>query len=519
MHHTHTDRPHSGWRARALIALTLGLLGLALALPAGALAAGGWSAQTSGATANLRAVAFVNPSVGWAVGDDGALLATTNGGATWQAQASGPTDRLTSVAATDASDAWVVSEGGSVLVTTNGGATWNAKSSDVPGSLGVFGVAFANPTDGWLVGGDGTIGATTDGGGTWTQQNTSTAERLTGVTFTDATHGWAVGDEGTILATTDGGKTWIAQSSGMHYDLAAVAFANAHDGWAVGLGGTVLATTDGGATWVAQSSGTAFDLTGVAFANATDGWAVGLGGTVLATTDGGATWVAQSSGTKAPLYAVAVATTSDAWAVGLNGTILATTDGGYPVPTISSLAPSSGTVGGGAVLGGTGFTGATKVTFHGVSASFIVKSDTQITAIVPAGATSGTVSVTTPGGTAVSATSFIVNTPLPVAATPTLRLQLSGLTAGAVRLGKRLTAEAIVRPANLEGSRVTLTVERKHGGSWRKVVSKVRTTGAGGTCRWAYGPTKRGSYRVRCAIAKSAANLAATTTWRAFKVK
>ena len=65
----------------------------------------------------------------------------------------------------------------------------------MPGSLGVFGVAFANPTDGWLVGGDGTIVATTDGGGTWTPQNTSTAERLAGVTFTDATHGWAVGDE------------------------------------------------------------------------------------------------------------------------------------------------------------------------------------------------------------------------------------------------------------------------------------------------------------------------------------
>ena len=301
---------------------------------------------------------------------------------------------------------------------------------------------------------------------------------------------------------------------------AAVAFANAHDGWAVGLGGTVLATTDGGAMWFAQSSGTAFDLTGVAFANATDGWAVGLGGTVLATTDGGATWVAQSSGTKAPLYAVAVATASDAWAVGLNGTILATTDG--EATGAHHLEPGSvlGTVGGTAVLGGTGFTAPPKVTvFIGVSASFIVRATHRSCAIVPAGATSGTVSVTTPGGTAVSATSFIVNTPLPVAATPTLRLQLSGLTAGAIRLGKRLTAEAIVRPANLEGSRVTLTVERKHGGSWRKVVSLVRTTGAGGTCRWAYGPTKRGSYRVRCAIAKAAANLAATTTWRAFRVK
>jgi uncharacterized repeat protein (TIGR03803 family) len=48
---------------------------------------------------------------------------------------------------------------------------------------------------------------------------------------------------------------------------------------------------------------------------------------------------------------------------------------------------------------GQGLTGATSVTFNGVSAEFTVDSDTEITATVPTGATKGYVKVVTPGGT------------------------------------------------------------------------------------------------------------------------
>jgi hypothetical protein len=47
---------------------------------------------------------------------------------------------------------------------------------------------------------------------------------------------------------------------------------------------------------------------------------------------------------------------------------------------------------------GQGFTGAISVTFNGAAATFKVGSDTYLTAIIPTGATSGTVSVTTPTG-------------------------------------------------------------------------------------------------------------------------
>src|SRR5205085_2723803 len=104
------------------------------------------------------------------------------------------------------------------------------------------------------------------------------------------------------------------------------------------------------------------------------------------------------------------------------GTIGVTTPGGTATsagsftvinpPTITGFTPPYGPV-------GTNFSGATAVAFNGVSASFTVNSATSIQATVPAGATTGTISVTTLGGTATSAGSFtVINSPTITSFTP-----------------------------------------------------------------------------------------------------
>jgi kumamolisin len=81
---------------------------------------------------------------------------------------------------------------------------------------------------------------------------------------------------------------------------------------------------------------------------------------------------------------------------------------GPPAPTVTSFTPATGGLNASVTITGTFFTGATAVFFNGTGASFTVNSSTQITAIVPIGATTGPVSVTTPSGTGTSASSFAV---------------------------------------------------------------------------------------------------------------
>jgi uncharacterized repeat protein (TIGR03803 family) len=98
-------------------------------------------------------------------------------------------------------------------------------------------------------------------------------------------------------------------------------------------------------------------------------------------------------------------------------TIIVTTAGGTAtskakftvVPEVTSFTPTSGPTGTSVTISGNSFTGTTKVTFGGVAAtSYKAKSDTTVDALVPTGAVTGPIAVTTAGGTGTSTTKFTV---------------------------------------------------------------------------------------------------------------
>jgi YD repeat-containing protein len=79
--------------------------------------------------------------------------------------------------------------------------------------------------------------------------------------------------------------------------------------------------------------------------------------------------------------------------------------------SIIKLSPTSGAVGAGVTIYGTGFSSNASqdaVTFNGTTATITSASTTQLQVTVPVGATSGSVSVTSPNGTATSSGSFTV---------------------------------------------------------------------------------------------------------------
>jgi photosystem II stability/assembly factor-like uncharacterized protein len=162
-----------------------------------------WTALSSGTTNNLCSVFFTNANNGYAVGMNGTIVKTIDGGTTWSTLSSGTTNILYSVFLTDANTGYAVGELGTILKTTNGGTTWTALSSGTWNSL--ISVFFTDINTGYVAGEIGTILKTTNGGTNWSALSSGTANNLASVYFTDTDTGYAVGDHGTILKTTNGG--------------------------------------------------------------------------------------------------------------------------------------------------------------------------------------------------------------------------------------------------------------------------------------------------------------------------
>ena len=127
---------------------------------------------------------------------------------------------------------------------------------------------------------------------------------------------------------------------------------------------------------------------------------------VTAVTFGGAPAVSFTVNSDTQITAVTpagIAGTADVAVTAAGGTGTKTGAFTYvPVPQISSVTPGAGALAGGntVTIAGTGFTGTTAVDFDISPASaFTVNSDTQITAVVPAGSGTVQVTVTTAGGT------------------------------------------------------------------------------------------------------------------------
>ncbi len=84
---------------------------------------------------------------------------------------------------------------------------------------------------------------------------------------------------------------------------------------------------------------------------------------------------------------------------------------GTTTPSITSFSPAVGSVGANVLISGINLDRTIGVKFNGSNAAFTIMSSSSVQATVPAGATSGTISVTTASGTATSASSFTVAPP------------------------------------------------------------------------------------------------------------
>jgi hypothetical protein len=184
-----------------------------------------------------------------------------------------------------------------------------------------------------------------------------------------------------------------------------------------------------------------------------------------------------------------------------------------PAPVVAEFAPLSAAVGDLVTLTGTGFSGAYAVGFNGTPAiAFKVISDTQITASVPVGASTGPITVTTIGGSGTSVASLrVIDT---VAARVTLRV-----TTKSIAPGQTVHMVGTVTPASLAGARVHLTVEARRSGAWATVRATRVSATPTGAYTWAYRPSQRGRCRAQATVTETPLNTAARSPWVSFTVR
>lgn len=173
-----------------------------------------------------------------------------------------------------------------------------------------------------------------------------------------------------------------------------------------------MAGNDGASPYAGLVTGTDGRLYGVALTDGADGF-----GTVFNVTSVPKfTLVAPMSGTNGASPSVTMIQHTNGFlygdanaggAVTNTGTFFRVSGLALEKPFVSLL-PRSGNVGTTIGILGQGFTGSTAVSFNGTAAKFTVVSSTYMTAVVPTGATSGFVTVTTPTATLKSNRGFVV---------------------------------------------------------------------------------------------------------------
>jgi len=308
--------------------------------------------------AALHAVQFLDPDVGYAVGDDGVILKTIDGGKRWELLPSNTLASLRSVHMLTHLVGWVVGREelpqgagtvGVVLFTKDGGESWQRILADtVPGLNCIrFGdldtaVMVGDSSDHYPTG----VFLTTDGGRKWRPVPGPRCNSWLDCDLINGSIGGLAGTWGSLGTLRAGniGKTEVEAFGGRNIHSlqlqlkvgpsSVVPPAIQPKSFAVGQGGLVLESRTLGVGWDFTKTKLPPDVLASWDFHAVSClgdkvWIVGRpGSAVLCSEDKGVSWKVSKTGQTLPLNAVHFFDDNRGWAVGALGCILASADGG-----------------------------------------------------------------------------------------------------------------------------------------------------------------------------------------------
>jgi photosystem II stability/assembly factor-like uncharacterized protein len=276
----------------------------------------------NGFTAPFLSVSMVAANTtGVAVGANGQIVSTGDGGASWTTISSHLTDKdVNDISCLNTSNCFAVGDL-NVLKSSNSGVSW-AKTTVAENN---YGVLYYATNSAFRYGASGAIYLTTNGGMAWGLSNTGTSgEHFYHMARVPGESGkfWIAGSTGyqsgtgVIYYSINSGTSWAKQTLPITSPILSISMVKDQTagnlvGYAVAYDGQIIKTTDGGANWAAQTSGSTDILSDIYCANNDICYVAkqscGTANTYLYTTNGGTNW---SQGTLAtggacPYYHIA----------------------------------------------------------------------------------------------------------------------------------------------------------------------------------------------------------------------
>lgn len=295
-----------------------------------------WSVLDSGTNEWLRGIDFYDEYNGLAVGYNGTILKTLDGGETWNAVASGTDNDLLSVSFPDETLAIATGSNGTILRSTDGGLTWEDKSWNFV--VNMHEVFMVDNTYGYIAGEAGQNLKTIDGGQNWIRLNLFTFNGKVSVFFSNKDVGYfvGIGNEDAIMKTSDAGVSWLALNNIQLEEFTSVYFTDLNHGYitAIRNGARLFRSTEGGPNWQVQELNVDGGVYSIDFFDTKNGYICGgfpNDGIILQTEDEGLTWNRVELPTEEALFDIRYLKEDYAFAVGTNGTILRSGDA--PVST------------------------------------------------------------------------------------------------------------------------------------------------------------------------------------------
>ncbi len=185
-----------------------------------------------------------------AVGDHGIIVVSRDNGLSWSQRLTPTWVLLTSVCFPDPQHGWAVGHDGVILATGDGGETWVRQDDGANKDTVLLAVYFRDTLHGIAAGAYGKCYATEDGGKKWTMIHPSADEvHYNRITAGPKGHLYLAGESGTILVSTDGGANW--NKVDVPYDGSLFGVLPLAEGRIItyGLRGHILSSDDHGAQW------------------------------------------------------------------------------------------------------------------------------------------------------------------------------------------------------------------------------------------------------------------------------